>query len=106
MSNPTDNTTVAPAVDTTEHDAKVLVAECHARMCGNLTNPAVVLEWLATKDAKTVRGALEQSQMPAYRVASKPLVESLSDDQARAVLLMITQGFFQGRQVGAMTQQR
>lgn len=63
----------------------------------NPSEPSKVLLWLSNIDITDVRIACLRTMTGPWSVANQPFVESLSDDQARALLATIVVGFWQGR---------
>lgn len=76
------------------------------QISANPGNPAPVLGWLATQPIEVVRMAIFRTQIAPWSVAAEPLVNSLTDDQARAVLAAITVGVYQGRMSAQAAQQQ
>lgn len=62
----------------------------------NPSDPSKVLTWLSHVDIADVRIACLRCMTAPWSLANQPFVESLSDDQARALLVSIVIGFWQG----------
>lgn len=78
-----------PAADT-------LIRTLLTHVSNNPNDPSKVLEWLSKVDIGEVRIACLRGMTAPWSVANQPFVESLSDDQARALLVSIVVGFWQG----------
>jgi hypothetical protein len=77
--------------------ADPLVRTLYQMLLVHPTAPQTVLQWLAEQSIDVVRIAILRAQTAPYAIAVEPLVDSLSDDQARGVLMAIMNGVYQGR---------
>lgn len=76
--------------------ADTLIKALYTHIAANPTDPAKVLSWLSHVDIADVRIACLRTMTAPWSVANQPFVESLSDDQTRALLAAIIVGFWQG----------
>ncbi len=53
-------------------------------------SPEPILLWLKTQKPEVIKQAISSTQPAGWKVASEPLVESLSDDQACGMLCALT----------------
>lgn len=77
-------------------DPNMLVGVLVSKIKDGLIRPdgpdcQAILEWLASQDSDVVKKAIKATQPPhkGYAVVVEPLVDSISDDQARGVLMAL-----------------
>lgn len=74
-----------------------------ANLCGRLraslsdNGPTAekVLEWLQEQDVATVRAAILRTQPRGWAIACQPLVDTLTDEQAKGILAALIAVFVQ-----------
>jgi len=89
MTQPTTET-APPTQPNQIEDTNLLTGVLARKMLETLKpggpTPEPVLIWLKTQKPEIIRKAIAETQPAGWKVASTPLVDSLNDDQACAVL--------------------
>lgn len=79
-----------------DSDADRLVARVYDAALSNPAEPAKALAVASDAPIELVNRAIERALTVPWALASKPLIESLSDDQRRGILCMLAVVFMQG----------